>query len=156
MSIELTMPRLSDTMESGTVIKWNVSEGDQVNSGDVIADIETDKATMEMQIYDDGTIGKILVPEGQAVNVGTAIAVLLEEDEEPGDQPAEVPAQHDAESSPVEPVNHESTPAEPIVEGGVDPEPVRPISSPPPRQEGQQRVRISPVARRLADEHGID
>ena len=59
MSITLTMPRLSDTMEQGTIIKWNVQEGDEVASGAVVADIETDKATMEMQAYDDGVVAKI-------------------------------------------------------------------------------------------------
>ena len=82
MPIEITMPRLSDTMENGTVIKWNVAEGAEVSSGDAIADIETDKATMEMQVYDDGIIAKILIPEGENVAVGTVIAVLAEEGED--------------------------------------------------------------------------
>jgi pyruvate dehydrogenase E2 component (dihydrolipoyllysine-residue acetyltransferase) len=76
MPIEVTMPRLSDTMEQGTVVKWNVKEGDKVKSGDVIADIETDKATMELQSYDDGTVAKLAVPEGQTVKVGSVILVL--------------------------------------------------------------------------------
>ncbi len=85
MPIEITMPRLSDTMESGTILKWNVSEGDNVSSGDAVADIETDKATMEMQVYDDGTLAKILVNEGESVGVGTVIALLAEEGEDPKD-----------------------------------------------------------------------
>src|SRR5213592_5159975 len=76
MPIEVTMPRLSDTMEQGTVVKWNVKEGDKVKSGDVIADIETDKATMELQAYDDGVVSKLAVPEGQTVKVGSVILVL--------------------------------------------------------------------------------
>src|SRR4051812_17413288 len=76
MPIPITMPRLSDTMEAGTIIKWNVKEGDKVSSGDVIADIETDKATMEMTAYDDGTVAKIAVPEGQSTPIGSVIAVL--------------------------------------------------------------------------------
>ncbi|MGA1044600.1 MAG: biotin/lipoyl-containing protein, partial [Phycisphaerales bacterium] len=76
MAIELTMPRLSDTMESGTIIKWNVKEGDPVSAGDVVADVETDKATMEMQVYDDGKVSRIVVPEGKTVAVGTLIAVI--------------------------------------------------------------------------------
>lgn len=82
MSIEITMPRLSDTMESGTILKWHVKEGDEVSAGDVVADIETDKATMEMQVYDDGKIAKILLGEGESVDIGTAIAVLAEEGED--------------------------------------------------------------------------
>src|SRR5262245_51387958 len=83
MPIPITMPRLSDTMESGTIIKWNVKEGDKVSAGDVIADVETDKATMEMAVYDDGTVAKIAVPEGKQVGIGTTIAVLAAEGEDP-------------------------------------------------------------------------
>jgi len=85
MPIEITMPRLSDTMEAGTVIKWNVQEGDEVSSGQAIADIETDKATMEMQVYDDGTVATLLVGEGDQVPVGSVIALLAEEGEDVAD-----------------------------------------------------------------------
>ena len=83
MPIEITMPRLSDTMESGTIIKWNVAEGDSVESGAVVADVETDKATMELSSFDDGVVAKILVAEGQPVDVGTVIALLAESGEDP-------------------------------------------------------------------------
>src|SRR5688572_14514936 len=76
MAIELTMPRLSDTMQAGTVVRWNVKEGQKVKSGDVVADIETDKATMELQTYDDGVVADLTVPEGQNVPVGTVIMRL--------------------------------------------------------------------------------
>src|SRR6185436_1751445 len=82
MPIDITMPRLSDTMESGTIIKWNVKEGDKVSAGDVIADVETDKATMEMSVYDEGTVAKLAVPEGKSVPVGTTIAVLAAKGED--------------------------------------------------------------------------
>ena len=82
MPIELTMPRLSDTMEAGTVIKWNVKEGDSVKSGAVVADIETDKATMEMPCFDDGRIAALLVEPGKQVKVGTTIALLALEGED--------------------------------------------------------------------------
>ena len=85
MSIQLTMPRLSDTMETGTIIKWNVGVGDEVTAGDVVADIETDKATMEMQVFDDGVIAGLLVDPGNQVPVGTLIAVLAEEGESVAD-----------------------------------------------------------------------
>ena len=68
MTIEITMPRLSDTMEKGTIIKWHIAEGDEVSAGDVLADVETDKATMEMQSFDDGTVNSLAVDEGQAVD----------------------------------------------------------------------------------------
>jgi pyruvate dehydrogenase E1 component beta subunit len=84
MGIELKMPALSPTMEEGTLAKWMVKEGDQVAPGDVIAEIETDKATMEFESIDEGTVGQILVPEGtEGVKVGTVIAVLNGEGEEP-------------------------------------------------------------------------
>jgi len=80
MPINITMPALSPTMEEGLLAKWHVKEGDTVSSGDVIAEIETDKATMEVEAVDEGTIGKILVAEGSdGVKVNAVIAVLLEE-----------------------------------------------------------------------------
>ena len=82
MSINILMPALSPTMEEGTLAKWLVKEGDEVNSGDLIAEIETDKATMEVEAVDEGVIGKILVSEGQeSIKVNQPIAVLLEKDE---------------------------------------------------------------------------
>ena len=109
MSIEVTMPRLSDTMEQGTIIRWNAKEGDAVASGDIIADIETDKATMEMQVFDDGVIAKIMVEEGKQVPVGTLIAMIAEEGEDPGDLSSDAGAQRTtkpAEAAP-EPVETE-------------------------------------------------
>ena len=80
MAIEILMPALSPTMEEGTLAKWLVAEGAEVRSGDVIAEIETDKATMEVEALDDGTIGKILIAAGtEGVKVNSPIAVLLEE-----------------------------------------------------------------------------
>ena len=82
MATELKMPALSPTMEEGTLAKWLVKEGDAVKSGDLLAEIETDKATMEFEAVDEGTIAKILVPEGtEGVKVGTAIALLAGEGE---------------------------------------------------------------------------
>ena len=98
MPIDITMPRLSDTMEQGTIIKWHVTEGQDVSAGDVLADVETDKATMEMQSFDDGRIASLSVAEGEPVDIGTVVAVLLEEDESddavadtPASQPPPVP-----------------------------------------------------------------
>src|SRR6218665_3543157 len=86
MPIDITMPALSPTMEEGTLSKWHVKEGDTVSSGDVIAEIETDKATMEVEAVDEGKIGKIVVPEGtEGVKVNAVIAVMLEEEESAGD-----------------------------------------------------------------------
>ncbi|HRK43719.1 MAG TPA: biotin/lipoyl-binding protein, partial [Gemmobacter sp.] len=83
MAIQVLMPALSPTMEEGTLAKWLVKEGDVVKSGQVLAEIETDKATMEFEAVDEGVIGKILIAEGTAgVKVNTPIAVLLEEGED--------------------------------------------------------------------------
>lgn len=83
MPIEITMPRLSDTMEQGTVVTWNVKEGQSVSAGETLGDIETDKATMELQNFEDGTVAAILLDEGKTVSVGSIIMVLAEEDEDP-------------------------------------------------------------------------
>ena len=89
MGVELKMPALSPTMEEGTLAKWLVKEGDTVSSGDILAEIETDKATMEFEAVDEGVISKILVPEGtDGVKVGTAIALMGGEGEEASAAPA--------------------------------------------------------------------
>jgi len=82
MPITVTMPRLSDTMEVGTVIQWHVKEGDSVSPGDVLADIETDKATMELEAFDEGTVAKLAAKQGDAVNVGDPIVIIAEEGED--------------------------------------------------------------------------
>jgi pyruvate dehydrogenase E2 component (dihydrolipoyllysine-residue acetyltransferase) len=93
MSINITMPALSPTMEEGKLAKWHVKEGDSVSSGDVIAEIETDKATMEVEAVDEGKIGKIVVPEGtDNVKVNAVIAVLLTEGESAADVKTPAPA----------------------------------------------------------------
>ena len=155
MPIEITMPRLSDTMESGTVIKWNVSEGDEVSSGDVIADIETDKATMEMQVYDDGTIASILAAEGDTVDIGTVIAVLAEEDEDAGEVKAGGSSASQASAS----ANGNPAPAK--SESAPQSKPASATPSASERSSSKSgaeggRLLITPVARRMADEHGID
>jgi len=109
MPLELTMPALSPTMEEGTLAKWLVKEGDAVKSGDILAEIETDKATMEFEAVDEGTISKILVPEGSdGVKVGTPIAVMAGDGEDesatpaPAATPAETPSDQKTEASPIE------------------------------------------------------
>ncbi len=160
MPIEITMPRLSDTMEAGTVIKWNVKEGDSVKSGSVVADIETDKATMEMQCFDDGRMAAILVEPGRQVKVGTTIALVALEGEDLAtvksggvkkSAPAAAPAP--AAKAPVTPsVTASVTAPVPVVQTetrhGMEGFPVESGDGP--------RMRVSPVARRIADDHGID
>jgi pyruvate dehydrogenase E2 component (dihydrolipoamide acetyltransferase) len=176
MPINITMPRLSDTMEAGTIIKWNVKEGDTVSAGDVVADVETDKATMEMQSFDDGTIARILVAEGKAVDVGTVIAVLAEEGEDAGSieapkadaapaqekpaEPAAAPAAEPAAAPAAEPAA-QAAPAQetPVQDAPAQEAPAAPSAAAAPAQAVRQpsdHVRVSPVARHLADDYGLD
>ncbi len=99
MPIELKMPALSPTMEEGTLAKWLKKEGDAIEPGDIIAEIETDKATMEFESIDEGTLGKIMVAEGtENVAVGTVIAMLAGEGEESDAAPSPAPAAPEAET----------------------------------------------------------
>src|SRR6056297_2608912 len=110
MPTEILMPALSPTMEEGTLAKWLVKEGDEVASGDLLAEIETDKATMEFEAVDEGTIGRLLVAEGtEGVKVNTAIAVLLEEGESAEDIGG-ASASASAEEAPASARQSEQTP----------------------------------------------
>ena len=82
MAIKIEMPKLSDTMEEGVIAKWNVNEGDAVSAGDIIAEVETDKATMDVEVFDAGTILRIVPGEGEAVPLGGLIAIIGEADED--------------------------------------------------------------------------
>ena len=122
MAVELKMPALSPTMEEGTLAKWLVKEGDEVRSGDILAEIETDKATMEFEAVDEGVIGKILVPEGtENVKVGTVIAVIGEDGEAAAVQPAAAPAAA-AQAPAAAPVKPAAQPraADPVVPAGTN------------------------------------
>jgi pyruvate dehydrogenase E1 component beta subunit len=122
MATEILMPALSPTMEEGTLSKWMVKEGDTVKSGDIMAEIETDKATMEFEAVDEGIIGKILIAEGtEGVKVNTTIAVLIEEGESADDIVASAPAAEAAPSaSPATAAPQAKAPAAPIVDTSPD------------------------------------
>ncbi len=153
MAIEVTMPRLSDTMEVGTVVKWNVKEGQKVKTGDVLADIETDKATMELQSFDDGTVAKIAVPEGQSVKVGTVIMVLAGAGED------KVAASAGTAAAPAARVEARAggAPGAPTMAGRSG---GSTAVMEPPRAGGlaepKERVFASPLARKIAAERGVD
>ena len=143
MPTEILMPALSPTMEEGTLAKWLVKEGDTVSSGDIIAEIETDKATMEFEAVDEGTIGKIVIAEGtEGVKVNTLIAVLLEEGESASDigtaKPAATTATATADTAKAEAPAATTTPA-----------PAAPVSD-------GKRVFATPLARRIAADKGLD
>jgi len=138
MAIQILMPALSPTMEEGTLAKWLVKEGDTVNSGDLLAEIETDKATMEFEAVDEGVIGKILVAEGtEGVAVNAPIAILLEEDENVSamDNIDDAPASKAA--APKEPAKEKAAPKAAPLKSGT-------------------RVFATPLARRIAADKGID
>ena len=146
MPTEILMPALSPTMEEGTLAKWLVKEGDTVSSGDLLAEIETDKATMEFEAVDEGTIGKILIPEGsEGVKVNTAIAILLEDGESADDisaTPAAAPA-----AAPAVAAGNEAAPA---ASEAPAPAPAAPVKA-----DGG-RIFASPLARRIAAQKGLD
>ena len=148
MPINILMPALSPTMEEGTLAKWNVKEGDTVASGDVMAEIETDKATMEFEAVDEGVIGKIVIAEGtEGVKVNDLIAVLLE-DGESADDIGAAPAEAPKEDAPAE-AKADDKPAE------AEPAAAPAASQAPVAQSGE-RVFASPLARRIAADKGID
>ncbi|MFN3168538.1 MAG: dihydrolipoamide acetyltransferase family protein [Phycisphaeraceae bacterium] len=154
MAVTVEMPKLSDTMEEGTLIKWMVKVGDAVSAGDHLADVETDKATMELQAFDDGTVAKLVLDEGATVPVGQAI-MLLAEDGESVEDAAKTDvgaAPEPAKEEPEEPTNAEAGPEQ--SEGPVQTAPT-PTAAPSP-SSGSGKVKISPLARKLADEHGLD
>jgi pyruvate dehydrogenase E2 component (dihydrolipoamide acetyltransferase) len=155
MPIELKMPALSPTMEEGTLAKWLVKEGDEVKSGDILAEIETDKATMEFEAVDEGTIAKILVPEGSdGVKVGAAIAILAGEVESV-EAPTPAPKKDETPAPKAEAKTEEPKPAPPTKGGGETPAaPPKPAAE-LARAEGD-RIKASPLARRLAEAQGID
>jgi len=153
MPTEILMPALSPTMEAGTLAKWLVKEGDSVQSGDVIAEIETDKATMEFEAVDEGVIGKIYVAEGtENVAVNSAIAVLLEEGETAEDLASSGGGgKAEAESAKPQGTKPSQEPSEmPANEPSAAPQTA---SAPAPKGS---RVFASPLARRLAAEKGVD
>ena len=139
MSIELKMPALSPTMEEGTLARWLVKEGDMVKSGDLIAEIETDKATMEFEAIDEGVITGILVAEGtEGVKVGTVIATIAGED--------------DASPAPVKPAAAPTSPAEAIPVVVLTAAPALALKS----AVSDNRIKASPLAKRLAAAKGVD
>ncbi|MEC7792645.1 MAG: pyruvate dehydrogenase complex dihydrolipoamide acetyltransferase [Pseudomonadota bacterium] len=150
MPTEILMPALSPTMEEGTLAKWLVKEGDTVSSGDLLAEIETDKATMEFEAVDEGVIGKILVPEGsEGVKVNSPIAVLLEEGESAGDISSAAPAAPAASSGAATPASAGDAPAE-------APAQAAPAAPAAPKGADGNRVFASPLARRIAAQKGLD
>lgn len=151
MPIEITMPALSPTMEEGNLAKWHVKEGDSVSSGDIIAEIETDKATMEVESIDEGTIAKIAVAEGtQGVKVNAVIAILVEEGEDAN------AVEIKTEATTAAPKAEEPKPAEVAAPAETEaPKSAPSVPSAALAKDGE-RIFASPLARRIAEQNGVD
>ncbi|PZP46945.1 MAG: pyruvate dehydrogenase complex dihydrolipoamide acetyltransferase, partial [Agrobacterium fabrum] len=160
MPINITMPALSPTMEEGNLAKWLVKEGDKVAPGDVIAEIETDKATMEVEAVDEGTVAKLVVPAGtEAVKVNALIAILAAD----GEDVAEAAKGGDAAPAKAEAPKQEAAKAEAPKEESAPAKAEKPAadqaaasSTPAPVAKSGERIFASPLARRLAKEAGLD
>ena len=150
MPTNIEMPKLSDTMTEGTLVKWNKQQGDTIEIGDVIAEVETDKATMEMEAFDEGILSEILVQEGEKAAVGAILGVLLEEGEEApaagsAAAAASAPEQAAVDDAPVSdpPANVAAAPAS------------APAAAAPAEAPGG-RIKASPLARKIAESKGVD
>ncbi len=155
MAVKIEMPKLSDTMEEGVIAKWNVKEGDKIESGDVIAEVETDKATMEVEAFDPGTVLKILVGEGETVPLGGIMAIIGEEGEDIDDLLADADSDGSTASEGKEekgksedaPKKKEEKEFDPVLEG---------VESKTEATSDDGRVKASPLARKMAEDKGID
>jgi len=170
MATKIVMAQLSPTMEEGKLVEWKVKEGDQVEAGDILAEVETDKANMDIEALHGGVIRALLVADGDVVAVGALIGVIADADEdisallESAPQPSSAPAAEDAApvqpEAPSEPVPSEPAPVEPAP---AEPAPAEPAPAPTdapttnvqtPRTS--ERIKVSPVARRMAQAAGLD
>lgn len=161
MAVKIEMPKLSDTMEEGVIAKWNVKEGDKVSSGDVIAEVDTDKATMEVEAFDDGIILKIMAKEGDAIPLGGLIAIIGEEGEDISDlidgagngddEKAEKETKKEAKEERKEPVKEEKKEKDSKKDKDKAEEDDKSASA---SENG--RVKASPLARKMAEEKSID
>lgn len=158
MAIEITMPRLSDTMQQGTIVRWAVKEGQKVSSGDAIADIETDKATMELTTFDDGVVASLAVPEGKTVPVGTVIAVLASAGEDVSKAKAGTGAAAPAAKAASSGGSPAASGSSGKSSGGtaVAEPPAAAHANGAPTGRSGERIFVSPLARKIANEGGID
>ena len=154
MAVTVEMPKLSDTMEEGVLSAWLVEEGDAVSAGDVVAQVETDKATMDLEVYDDGVLLEKVIDEGDAVPIGQLIAVIGEEGEDISDILSGAAAEGGAAEDTEEPADEPSTKEQPSVSGDGTAREPQPAGAPAGRDG--HRIKASPLARRMASDHGIE
>ena len=153
------MPKLSDTMEEGVIAKWNVKEGDKVSSGDVIAEVETDKATMEVEVFDDGTILKIMASEGDAIPLGGLIAIVGEEGEDISDL-VDVASDSSSgekkeEKKEVKEDSSDDDDFDPIL-GDIEKGDSKKEEPAAESSSDNGRIKASPLAKKMAEEKGIE
>jgi pyruvate dehydrogenase E2 component (dihydrolipoamide acetyltransferase) len=159
MPAQITMPQLSDTMAEGTIVKWLKKEGDKVRAGEIIAEVETDKANMEMESFDAGTLAVIRVREGEKVKVGETIAVLATGSEKVEEVRGQFAATAGGSAAGSKPIAAEARSSESRTsESRVAKAPPAPTGAKKSSNgdKGSDRIRVSPLARRLAAERGID
>jgi len=149
MAIPVEMPKMSDTMTEGVLVTWLADEGQAVTAGDVIAQVETDKATMDLEVYDDGVLLKRVIGEGDAVPIGGLIAVLGKK----GEDISAILAKYEGGAAPA-PAKEEEPEPEP--ETVSEPEAASGATAPAAAPTADGRVKASPLARRMAGEHGLD
>ncbi len=156
MAIKIEMPKLSDTMEEGVIAKWNVQEGDKISAGDIIAEVETDKATMDVEAFDDGTLLKIIPAEGDSVPLGGLIAIIGEEGEDISDlldgADSDDSGSSDSDEEETKTSVEEDSKSEEDSENSD--KDVKEESSTSSSDDG--RVKASPLARKMAEDKGID
>jgi len=158
MATKILMPKLSDTMSDGVIVEWKKNEGDTIASGDIIAEVETDKATMELENFEEGTLLKILIPKGGKIPVGGAIAIVGEKGENIDELLKE--AETSQKPAPAEPEKKEEPPRAAPKEPAPPPPPVKPKAPPAPTPKPvaarKGRVKASPLARRMAESKKVD
>ncbi|MEQ9280807.1 MAG: pyruvate dehydrogenase complex dihydrolipoamide acetyltransferase, partial [Balneola sp.] len=154
MAIKIEMPKLSDTMEEGVIAKWNVKEGDKISAGDIIAEVETDKATMDVEAFDDGTLLKIIPQEGDAVPLGGLIAVIGEEGEDISDILDGAGGGGSSESSKSE--DSDKKEEKESEEKEEDKSEEKTESKESSSESDNGRVKASPLAKKMAEDKGID
>lgn len=160
MASEITMPRLSDTMQAGTIVRWAVKEGQKIKSGDLLADIETDKATMEQQSFDDGVVAHLAVPAGTNVPVGTLIAVIAANGEDIAALKAKYASGNVANAKPAASTAVKaaavSAPTATATSGTAVIAAPAPASNGSNGSHGGDRIFVSPLARKIAAESGVN
>jgi pyruvate dehydrogenase E2 component (dihydrolipoamide acetyltransferase) len=153
MAIAVKLPKMSDTMEEGVIVSWQVKVGDEVKSGDVLAEVETDKATMDLENYEKGTVLHLNAEEGQAIPIDSVIAIIGKPGESFDDLLVAAPAKAEKEEVKEESAPADSAPAAPSAPATPSPAPVSAPAAPVVSSDG--RVKASPLARKLAEEKGI-